>query len=165
MKQLVIFDSVFGNTHEIAQAIAKGMGAPAPVAVSEVQLAWLEDTSVLVVGSPTRGFRPTPALTQWLQSLDSQALAGTEVAAFDTRIALGTIRSRLMRWMVNTGGYAAARITRGLLRKGGQLLLPAEGFFVEGTEGPLQPGELDRARHWGQQLRGQAQERSLAHSS
>jgi hypothetical protein len=34
------------------------------------------------------------------------------------------------------------------LEAGGRLVAPPEGFAVEGTEGPLKQGELERAAEW-----------------
>jgi hypothetical protein len=36
--------------------------------------------------------------------------------------------------------------------RGGELCIPPEGFFVEGTEGPLKEGELKRAAEWAKPL-------------
>lgn len=67
------------------------------------------------------------------------AIEGTNVAAFDTRLPA--------KW-VRIFGYAAGRIGDSLTRKGGKLAVPPEPFFVEGTEGPLKEGELERAAGW-----------------
>ena len=61
-KTLVIFNSVFGNTEKIARAIAAGLGSPATVEIVQAGRRWVEQlgkVGLLVVGSPTRGFRPT----------------------------------------------------------------------------------------------------------
>ena len=50
--------------------------------------------------------------------------------------------------MVKTGGYAARPISNRLIKKGGYMLVPPEGFFVNGKEGPLQVGEICRAKDW-----------------
>jgi hypothetical protein len=54
--------------------------------------------------------------------------------------------------MVKLFGYAAIPIANRLRKKGGELALPPEGFIVEGTEGPLRRGELERAADWARQL-------------
>jgi hypothetical protein len=38
------------------------------------------------------------------------------------------------------------------VKKGGELIAPPEGFFVQGTEGPLKEGELERASDWAKQI-------------
>jgi len=68
MKALVVYDSVFGNTEQIARAIGGAVGAEV-LRVGSVQQAQLMGTALLIVGSPTRGFRPTPATTSWLKSI------------------------------------------------------------------------------------------------
>jgi flavodoxin len=49
-------------------------------------------------------------------------------------------------------GYAAKPIADKLKKKGGKLVLPPEGFFVQGSEGPLKEGEVERAAEWAKQL-------------
>jgi len=68
MKALVVYDSVFGNTEQIARAIGGAVGAEV-LRVGSVQQAQLMGTALLIVGSPTRGFRPTPATTSWPKSI------------------------------------------------------------------------------------------------
>jgi flavodoxin I len=54
--------------------------------------------------------------------------------------------------MVNFGGYAAAPSAALLKKKGGEQIAPPEGFLVQDREGPLKPGELERAASWAAQL-------------
>ena len=49
-------------------------------------------------------------------------------------------------------GYAAPKIASSLVKAGGQVVTPPEGFIVKGTEGPLEEGELERATAWGRQI-------------
>ncbi len=65
---------------------------------------------------------------------------------------LETIKSKPLRFMVKTGGYAAKHIANTLQTKGGKLVAPPEGFLVSGEEGPLADGELERARNWSAQF-------------
>jgi flavodoxin len=145
---LVIYDSVFGNTEKVARAIAESLGSGTAVDILQAgkvnpeQLAGLD---LLVVGSPTRGFRPTEAVTELLNGLQAKALNGVKVAAFDTRFKADEIKSVGLRFVVKTGGYAAKRIADRMKKAGGDLIAPPEGFYVEDTEGPLKAGELERA--------------------
>jgi flavodoxin len=62
MNALVIYDSVFGNTEQIAQAIGNALGSQEDVKivrVSNVKPEQLTGLKLLIVGSPTRQFRPT----------------------------------------------------------------------------------------------------------
>ena len=151
MKALVIYDSVFGNTEKIAQAIAKALGMQALKAesVQPEQLAGLE---LIVVGSPTRKFQATPATVAMLKRIPRGALQGVKAAAFDTRIAVDKVKSSLLHVMVKLFGYAAEKIARRLQKKGGVPALAPEGFFVNGTEGPLRAGEIERAAAWARSL-------------
>ena len=154
MKAQVIYDSVFGNTEKIAQAIGQALGSPEEVAVlrvGDVQSQQLTG-ALLIVGSPTRAFRPTPATTELLKRIPKNGLAGVKVAAFDTRLSLDEVGSSVLRFMVNLFGYAAKPIAARLEKKGGELAAPPEGFIVQGTEGPLTEGELERAAEWARRI-------------
>ena len=65
-------------------------------------------------------------------------MGGLVVACFDTRF-------HQPRWLTGS----AARVMAKQLSKMGFLLLgPSESFFVKGSEGPLEDGELERAEIW-----------------
>lgn len=147
MNALVIYDSVFGNTEKIAQSIATALDTQA-IPVSQANAGQLRGLDLLVVGSPTRGFRPTEGISKLLNSLPKNHLIGVRVAAFDTRIVLETINSKALRFFVDKGGYAASAIAKTLEKKGGVLAAQGEGFFVTGEQGPLKDGELERAANW-----------------
>jgi len=140
MKALIVYDSVHGNTEKIARAIAEAITPSNEVKVvgaGEANPSELESTGLLIVGSPTHGGRPTPAVQDFLNKVPK--LQGVNVAAFDTR---------LMAKLVRVFGYAAGRIAGNLKRKGGTLIASPEGFLVTGTKGPLKEGELERAAGW-----------------
>ena len=147
MKTLVIYDSVFGNTEKVAQSVAAALQTTA-LPVSQVTAEQVREQDVLVVGSPTRGFRPTEGISKFIEALPKNHLANVRVAAFDTRIVLETINSKALRFLVDKGGYAASTIAKMLQNKGGKLVLAPEGFFVTGEQGPLKDGELQRATEW-----------------
>jgi flavodoxin len=152
--KMVIYDSVFGNTEQVAWAIGKALGPDEDVEVHKVdavQPEQLTGLDLLVVGSPTRAFRPTPAMTNFLKSIPDAGLAGTKVAAFDTRIPEDEAPF-ILRVMIKVFGYAAKPISKTLQKKGGQVVAEPEGFDVTGSEGPLEEGELARATAWAQQL-------------
>jgi flavodoxin len=152
MKALVIYDSVFGNTGKIAQAIGSALGSQEDVEivrVSDVKPEQLTGLTLLIVGSPTRQFRPTGATT----SIPKNGLEGVKVAAFDTRFTVSEIEKvRILAFFVRIFGYAAKPIADRLEKKGGELVIPPEGFYVGDTEGPLLEGELERAADWAKQI-------------
>ena len=150
MKTVVLYESFFGNTRDIALAIRKAfLGEVMIKDVSEVNLNDLTGVEFLIVGSATRGFRPCEKTKSFLKSIPPSGLKGIKVAAFDTRLKLDKIESGALRFMVKTGGYAGKHIARSMQKKGGMLVLPPEGFLVEGEKGPLVTGELERATGWG----------------
>jgi flavodoxin len=162
MDALVVFESMFGNTEAIARAVGEGLSTRMHTEVIEVGAApIIIDGSIglLVVGGPTHAFgmsrpgtRQTAAqqagsnlvskgngLREWLAALrvESAAASGT----FDTRI-----------FKPRVPGSAARAAAKRLRNLGFREVATAESFYVRGTDGPLIEGELDRARHWGEQL-------------
>ena len=155
MKVLIIYDSFFGNTEQIARAIGNALGSPKDVEtlrVSNAKLEQLTGLELLIVGSPTRAFNPTEAIRNFLKRISPDGLSGIKVAAFDTGIAMSDMKSSALRILVKIAGYAAKPIADRLKKKGGDLVLPPEGFWVKGTEGPLKEGELERAAGWAKRI-------------
>jgi flavodoxin I len=148
MKTIIIYDSLYGNTEQIAQAIGSGLtGEVNIVRVGDVKASELKTFDLLIVGSPVHGGRATPNIDALIKQLPAHALEGKRVVAFDTRFELEEqgIGLRLLMSMIR---YAAERIAKELVKKGGRLVAEPEGFIVEQKEGPLKQGELERARNW-----------------
>jgi flavodoxin I len=155
MKAVIIYDSVFGNTEKIARSIAEGLPASYEFELCKASAATLqqiEGVQLLVVGSPTRSFNATPALVAFLDSLPADSIKGVRSAAFDTRLLMSGIKGLLFKKIIDKGGYAGKLIAARLEQKGAVQVLPDEGFFVSGEEGPLVTGELERAKEWGSKL-------------
>lgn len=151
MKTLVIYDSVFGNTQKVAEAIGRALDAPVQ-SVKNTSAGQLAGLQLLIVGSPTRQFNATPETMAFLKGLPVGALQGVKAAAFDTRIAGNTIKFFFFRWLVQSN-YADKKIAAELARVGASLA-GQEGFLVKESEGPLAEGELERAAAWASQLAG-----------
>jgi hypothetical protein len=161
MNTLIVFESMFGNTREIAEAIAAGVSSSVATEIVEVGDAppRPEGVDLLVVGGPTHQFglsrtdsrkkaasetdqplvSPDIGLREWIRALPK--VSGVAAATFDTSIR-----------KPNLPGSAARGAQKRLKRLGYRILLPAEIFRVEGTTGPITDGEVDRARAWGQRL-------------
>lgn len=156
MKAWVVYDSVYGNTEKIAKAIGNVLENQAEVAVlriGDTNPDHFSDLSLLFVGSPTQRLQPTPATNDLLKRIPKNGLKGVKVAAFDTRLTLSQIEATpTLAFFVRIFGYAAKPITNRLVKKGGELVVPPEGFFVAGMEGPLVEGELERAAQWAKQI-------------
>ncbi len=142
MKGLVVYDSKFGNTEKVAQAIAAALGPDSfPVLkVDAVTAEDLQDLDLIVVGSPVHGWRPSQPMQAFLNGLQPKALSGVKAAAFDTRLG-----SRL-------AGAAADNIEKALRKQGCTIVAPSAGFIVLNSEGPLADGELDKAVAWAKQV-------------
>ena len=142
MNTLIVYDSQFGNTKRIAQTIAdtlRAFGQAQAVRVDPARQVSFQAVDLLIVGSPTQGFRPTLAMQSFLGDVSSQLLGSLAVACFDTRF-----RGRLWK------SSAAPRMARQLRTMGVEPIVPPESFFVKAMkkEGPLLDGELERAASW-----------------
>lgn len=135
MKSLVIFDSNYGNTQLIANTIAKQLKSRT-VYIDDFSIQDLEGVELLIVGSPINAWGPTPKIKELLDSLKPGELNGFKVASFDTRVKLFI------------HGDAAKKISQKLEKAGGKVVAPPQGFIVEGGEGPLKEGEVDKAIKW-----------------
>jgi flavodoxin I len=153
MKVLVLFDSLYGNTEKIARTIGgEFLTSTKVLRVGEAKPTDLAKIDLLIVGSPTHGGRPKPAMQQFLNSIPAGALNEVDVAAFDTRLAEAD-QVLPLRILMKTIGYAAEKISRMLISKGGHEVVSADGFLVTGSRGPLKPGELDRAIAWTKKIK------------
>ncbi|MFO7942905.1 MAG: flavodoxin domain-containing protein [Anaerolineales bacterium] len=152
MKGIVVYDSGFGNTRAIAETMGQALDGRAEVQVvhvDHVEERQLVDVDLLIVGSPTQRFSPTAPINDFLNGISPRALRGVKVAAFDTRFAEKEIgKNRVLAFFVRIFGYAAKPIAEKLVKKGGRLALPPEGFYVGGMEGLLLEGELERVVQW-----------------
>ena len=171
MRALVVYESMFGNTREIAAAIAEGIATRMPVETVEVDRAPLvihDDVTLLVVGGPTHAHgmsKPESradsarragdrlvskgnGIREWLGTIRS-GQKRTSVAAFDTRI-----KGPGLLW-----GSAAKGADKRLRGLGFNGMTAPESFLVDGPTGPvfdrLARGELERAREWGEGLAAQ----------
>ena len=148
MKALIVYDSLYGNTEKIAKAIGDGISGDVEILpANKVNVSELKGLDLLIAGSPTHGGRPSPTMAELLNKIPANGLKGTKVAAFDTRFEKSGhgIGLRLLMTVIN---FAAGRIAEALKKKGGTQVVEPEGFFVEGKEGPLKEGELERAKEW-----------------
>jgi hypothetical protein len=159
----VVYESMFGNTRQVAEAITEGLRAgKVDVALYEVGHAPTSAAGVdlLVVGAPTHALglsRPstredaahksgravessTTGLREWMDAVD---LGGTppRVVAFDTRVDHPRFP-----------GSAAKKAAKHLRRRGAPEALRPESFWVHGTEGPLADGEEERAQELGSRI-------------
>jgi Flavodoxin len=165
---MVIYESEYGNTHLIANAIADGLrpdGDVVVVPVSDADAALVEGADLVVIGGPTHAHGMSrastrkgaidaaekpgsalvldanaadPGLREWFASLDRVA---TNAAAFDTRFNLPATLS----------GRASKGIARKLRHHGATLISEPQSFFVT-KDNQLEPNEEVRAREWGAQM-------------
>lgn len=152
MKILMVYDTMFGNTERIAQAMVDAttdQHQAELVRVQDVTTAQLQSCDILVIGSPTHGFRPTPDIASRIKRLSSEVPeAKFRYAVFDTRSDIDEIDSKILSSMVRLFGYAAASMDKTLAKRGFKRAEAPAGFIVHGKEGPVKDGEIDRATAW-----------------
>jgi flavodoxin I len=148
MKTLVVYDSIYGNTEAIAQAIGGAIpGEVQVLRVEQVDTGDLETADLLIIGSPTHGALPTQAVQGLIEKIGPPTREGARVATFDTRLTW----IFLERW----GGFAAPKMADALKEKGWTLAGAPGGFFVRGLKkGPLKRGEAERAAAWAKEVVG-----------
>ena len=160
---LVVYESMFGGTRQVAEAVADGLRRSTRCTLVEVGAAPTvvdNDVDLLVIGAPTHAFglstpatrheaqneTSTPVISrdlgvrEWLAALVLLS-PNTRTAAFDTHVK--------QRWVP---GSAAHKIAHSLAHKGLTRVHEPVSFRVDGTTGPLLDGELARAQQWGAEL-------------
>lgn len=156
MRILVVYDSYYGNTRKIAEAVAAELSRTDEAVLVKAETGQYIDTSnadLLVVGSPTRAFSATPPVKEFLKQMGKKDFQRLKLAFFDTRIDPEETGSRFLKWMMRGFGYANDTMLKLVRSKGGRLACDPAGFFVEDKEGPLAPGELKRASAWAGEIR------------
>ena len=162
MNTVVVYDSQFGNTEQLAQTIAETLrewGQVRTVRVEHAHPLGLQGVDLLILGCPTQNMRPTRAMRFLLESIPFfleyiplESLSRLTVACFDTRLGQP-------RWMT---GSAAGVMTKKMRKMGVSHLFPPESFLVKGMHGPLQSGEVERAANWARMLREKVEALQLA---
>jgi flavodoxin len=151
MKGLIVYDSYFGNTEKIAIHLHESLKDTHEVKLVKVHNVEKEDIKNLefiVVGSPTRAFKATKAVMDFIRKIPKDGLLGVKSVAFDTRMNTKDVNSKILNALVNVFGYAAEPIGKALVGKGGTVVIPPEGYYVTDSEGPLKDGEIERAEKW-----------------
>lgn len=156
MKINIIYDSLYGNTKNIAGEIADTLKSfdTKLINVSETTQEDLKGVDVLIIGSPTHGGQPKPSTKEFIAKIEQDSLEGVKVATFDTRF-LEKDQKFLLRLLIKTIGYASPKIAKILIEKGGNLIVPAEGFIVvgNGKENSLKRGEIEKATLWAEKIK------------
>lgn len=142
MNGLIVYFSKFGNTQRIAKAIAEEFEANGNVRLinsDELRPEDLENIDLVIMGTPTHKMNLPEAVRPVFDRLPRRSLKKVPVAAFDTSYKMSAMLSKFT---------AAKKLDRKLRKLGGKRVQPPETFHVEGREGPLFPGEIERARRW-----------------
>jgi hypothetical protein len=175
MRVVIVFESLFGNTRQVAEAIAEGIRGAAPeaavscVRATEANRDVALGADLLVVGGPTHLCGMSSGVSRKMGLKAEQVAAAREAGhpvepdaagpgVRDWFIALPKAADGSLGAAFDTHvdllvpGGAAEGIARRLRRHGYELVAEPEGFVIEKTGGPLRDGEWDRAKGWGSRL-------------
>lgn len=151
MKGIVAYDSVNGNTKQVAEAIAEELKAEG----HEAELAFLKDGApsptgdVMFIGSPTRAMKMTKGTARFIESLDVESWRNKPVYVFDTvgPLSKDDAKRKNQLQMISNGGKNAAEKMRDLATERGlRVHSPVMHFAVVGMWGPLAPDAPELAK-------------------
>jgi flavodoxin len=151
MKGIVAYDSVNGNTKQVAEAMASELTEEG----HEVELVFLKDGGesptgdVMFIGSPTRGMKMTRGTGKFIESLNVEYWKAKPVFVFDTvgPLSKDDAKRRGQLEMIGKGVKNAAEKIRDLATQRGLRVHPtAMHFAVVGMWGPLAPDALALAK-------------------
>jgi hypothetical protein len=175
MHVAVVYESLYGNTHEVAGAIARGIADARPdatvdvVRVGEADLQRLSGTDLLIVGGPTHIRGMTTGLSRHMGVVGEAKKEPAQAHELEPGAAGPGVRDWLhdlpkavtgrmaaafdTRIDARLAGGASNGIAQRLRRHGYDVVAEPEGFHVQDDgEGPLKDGELDRARAWAAEI-------------
>lgn len=145
MLALVVYESRWGNTREIAESVASGLARHAEVItvdVADAPRVVPDEVDLVVAGGPN----PAEQLRAWLEKLPFPETTKA-AAVFDTRLSIA-------RPVPSSAGRKLAGVLTG---RGYEVISEPHSFYVRGHRGPLEPGEKGRAALWGERVVLEAQ--------
>ena len=152
MKGIVIFDTSYGNTRAIAEAISETLKESEievdTFYVKDVKKLSAKDYNFLVLGSPTKFGTMSFAIRGFLGKVKSEEWIDKPFAAFDTENPENVERARIE----NKEWSAGEKISEKLKEKKMNQLLPALKALVLGQKGPLVEGEIERTKGYAREL-------------
>ncbi|WP_329321750.1 flavodoxin family protein [Streptomyces sp. NBC_01262] len=174
MRVVIVYESLFGNTREVAEAVRDGVRRARPDAdvdclrVSEAGPEQIGTADLLVVGGPTHMRGMTTRMSRKM-GLKTEENERTEDPAAGHEPDQGAEGPGIRDWFhdiprdvhgahaaafdtradFRLAGGAAPAIARRLRGHGYDVVTEPEGFIVEDSDGPLRQGEATRAAEWG----------------
>lgn len=138
MKTLIVYDTKYGNTRELADEMALAIGSTARAVDTEhLELSMLNGVELLIIGSPTQMWTASPP------ARDAAYVIGGAVSP--TRVKVATFDTGLDGPF---GGAGAGKLAELMKEAGFEVIASPEHFLLEHLHGPLEKGETDRAREW-----------------
>jgi flavorubredoxin len=148
-KAIVTYESKYGNTKRVAEAIAESMNEVAGVeasvrALKEVELGEISGCDAILLGSPNHLGGPTRGVKGFIDKLGELQLRGKMFAVFDTYMWKDFEKTvKKMEKRINERAPGLKRMAAGLSVK------------VLGLRGPIAEGELSRCREFGKNIAAQ----------
>jgi flavodoxin len=149
MKGIVVFDSVYGNTKQVAVAIAEQIRADGHSAetlnLGETEARKVE-ADFMFVGSPTRIGRMTKKAKEFVEGLDTEYWRNRPIVTFDTVGPMSEDEEKRKKWLERVTKSAATRMQDQIRERGLSAHPEVLHVAVTGFKGPLASDALDIAR-------------------
>ena len=146
MKVIVAYESKYGNTRLVAEAIIEGMKEVEEIEtvlseLKEADLNKVPDYDAILIGSPNHWGGPTRGVRKFIDKLSKLNLEGKLFAVFDT--CLGKDFEKAVKKMEK-------RINEKV--PGMKQIAPGLSIRVQGMKGPILEEELPKCREFGSKI-------------
>ncbi len=144
---LIVYDSTYGNTEQLARQIASGIDGTGLAASKVVGIKEIEDQDIsfydgFLFGCPIHAFMATRGIKGAIKKVAKKGLDGRTLAAFETYLAEGH-EGKALRQIENLFKKKAPNA---------KIVSPGLASLVEGMQGPLNEAELEKGQAFGQRF-------------
>lgn len=142
---LNVYDSMYGNTREVAEIIDKTLKKDHAVItadISKIPDKLITKADVFIIGSPIHYWKPTKKVNTFIMRLFRLKPLNRIGIVYDTRLE-----------KIVTGN-AAVKMHKMLSSLRFSMMGRGEFFYVESFKGPLKLGEVDRGERFADRISG-----------
>nr|MDO8133842.1 flavodoxin domain-containing protein [Candidatus Njordarchaeum guaymaensis] len=150
---LVAFDTKYGNTKRVAEAIAEGLKTAREIKatvlnIKDVDAKTIPTFDAFLVGSPAHFGGPTGTAKGFIERMGKLKLEGKCIAVFDTYITnpRGSDFEKAVRKLEEHIRKKAPSLT---------IVSPGLSIRVSGMKGPIADGELPKCQEFGKRFAAQ----------
>lgn len=145
-KVVVVYQSKYGNTKRVAEAIVEGVRESEEIEVvlcevEEMDFGKITHYHLILIGSPNHIGGPTRSVSKFIDNLGKLNLKGKQIAVFDTYI--GRYFEKAVKKMEKRISEKAPEL---------KLISPGLSIKVGGIKGPVLDEELPRCKDFGRKI-------------